>query len=265
MPGLRPAAAQPRPPAIFTIPEFVATAVGFKALDETGPDWPGSDEVYAVFSDLDPNHLDHQTATFGDVDSGETRTFAATDNCIAPEPRCDHGLPAIHFQLSMWESDGGFLHGDLPGAHEVLRIGAATFDDLIGRADVSLSAAQLLAALPTVGASAEYTIKPTGGAGSYQLTYRITRVQNGLRRPDIGPAVEVGISLEASAGGNGKVALTWSGTSATSVDVYRDGVKIMTVANNGMFGDHTTPGTHSYRVCNAATTTCSADVSVAVT
>lgn len=34
------------------IPQFVAEAVSFKANDETGYDWAGSDEVYAVFSDL---------------------------------------------------------------------------------------------------------------------------------------------------------------------------------------------------------------------
>ena len=36
---------------VFRDRQFVATAVKFKARNETGPDWPGSDEVYGVFSD----------------------------------------------------------------------------------------------------------------------------------------------------------------------------------------------------------------------
>ena len=54
------------------IPQFVAEALSFKAIDELGYDWRGSDEVYAVFSDLNPNLSDLVTSTFGDVDTGDT-------------------------------------------------------------------------------------------------------------------------------------------------------------------------------------------------
>src|SRR5262245_3762860 len=53
------------------VPQFVAQAVRFKAIDEEGYDWPGSDEVRAVFSDLNPNLLDLVTKKFEDVDAGE--------------------------------------------------------------------------------------------------------------------------------------------------------------------------------------------------
>jgi hypothetical protein len=36
---------------IILIPQFTAEAVSFRAIDESGYDWAGSDEVYAVFSD----------------------------------------------------------------------------------------------------------------------------------------------------------------------------------------------------------------------
>lgn len=54
--------------------------------------------------------------------------------------------------------------------------------------------------------------------------------------------------------------LTWSGTSAGSVDVYRDGALIATVANSGSYPDNTGQkgsGSYTYQVCDAGTGTCS--------
>jgi subtilisin family serine protease len=60
--------------------------------------------------------------------------------------------------------------------------------------------------------------------------------------------------------------LLWSGaTSASSIDVFRDGTKVATVPNNGAYTHATTErggGSHSYRVCAAGTSTCSPDVTV---
>jgi hypothetical protein len=39
--------AQPKPP-LKTQPRFKVEAVGVKALDESGPDWLGSDKIYAI-------------------------------------------------------------------------------------------------------------------------------------------------------------------------------------------------------------------------
>src|SRR6185295_371779 len=140
-------------PAALRSPQFVTTAVRFKALDETGWDWTGSDEVYAVFSDLDPTHGDLTTSTFGDVDSGESRDFPPTEQCIAPRPRCDRGLPSIHFKLALWERDklpGVFVHGELTGVHNHLENGLEDSDDLIGNAEVTKPTEELLSELPTV-------------------------------------------------------------------------------------------------------------------
>jgi hypothetical protein len=92
---------------IILIPQFVAEAMSFKAIDESGVDWAGSDEVYAVFSDLNPNLRDPFTSTYGDVDTGETRTFGPDERCIAPRSKCDHGVSEIlHFEVAFWEEDG---------------------------------------------------------------------------------------------------------------------------------------------------------------
>jgi extracellular elastinolytic metalloproteinase len=63
-----------------------------------------------------------------------------------------------------------------------------------------------------------------------------------------------------------RVELTWSGSSATSVDVYRNNSRITTTANDGVHVDtglsRNATGTFTYKVCNAGTTTCSNNSSV---
>jgi hypothetical protein len=59
--------------------------------------------------------------------------------------------------------------------------------------------------------------------------------------------------------------LTWSGATATSVDVYRDGAKIATTANSGAYTDGPLGvggGSATYQVCEAGTSTCSNQVTV---
>ena len=125
----------------------------------------------------------------------------------------------------------------------------------------------MLADLPAVGMSKEYSVRPAGGDGSYELTYKVTRLANALNIPPIGPPVTLfSISLQAMAVSGRMVHLTWSGASTASVDIYRDGGKVATTVNDG---DHTTPsipaGMYQYRICELnSTTACSPDVSVTV-
>jgi extracellular elastinolytic metalloproteinase len=60
-----------------------------------------------------------------------------------------------------------------------------------------------------------------------------------------------------------RVDLTWSGSSAANVDVYRNGTRITTTANDGAHTDTSlsknASGAFTYRVCNAGTTNCSND------
>jgi hypothetical protein len=191
------------------IPQFVAEAVSFKAIDESGYDRAGSDEVYAVFSDLNPNLSDLVTKTFGDVDTGETRTFGPDERCIAPRPKCDYGVSeSLHFEVSFWERDDWpyeLCYGDAPGIHYTLRHGSCPDDDLIGRGEVLMSREQLLAALPRVGDSVEHKLILGGPCGpwdgicgtgflsptgpEYELIYRITRLPDVERPMVIAPPV----------------------------------------------------------------------------
>ncbi len=59
--------------------------------------------------------------------------------------------------------------------------------------------------------------------------------------------------------------LTWSGATATHVDVHRNGVVITTTANDGAYTDNIGQkggGSHTYKVCEAGTTTCSNEATV---
>jgi PKD repeat protein len=59
--------------------------------------------------------------------------------------------------------------------------------------------------------------------------------------------------------------LTWSGATSVTLDVYRDGALIATVANTGAWTHSTSDrggGSHTYRVCEAGTGTCSNAVTV---
>jgi hypothetical protein len=61
-------------------------------------------------------------------------------------------------------------------------------------------------------------------------------------------------------GGINTVRLTWSGATSSQVDIYRNGVLIVTTANDGTYVDSTGDtgrARYTYRVCEASTQTCS--------
>lgn len=75
------------------------------------------------------------------------------------------------------------------------------------------------------------------------------------------------LTLEVSTRANKKwnfASLTWSGASASSVDILRDGTTVATTSNNGSFTDQfaAQSGSFTYQVCNAGTTVCSPEVTV---
>jgi hypothetical protein len=76
------------------------------------------------------------------------------------------------------------------------------------------------------------------------------------------------ISLTASGykvKGLQKANLVWSGATSANVDVYRNGVKITTTANDGAHIDNINKkgaGSYTYKVCEAGTATCSNQATV---
>jgi Kelch motif len=66
-------------------------------------------------------------------------------------------------------------------------------------------------------------------------------------------------------GGINTVRLTWSGATSANVDIYRNGVVIVTTANDGLYIDSTGDtgrAQYTYKVCEAGTMTCSNEVTV---
>ena len=135
-------------------PRYAVSVVSFRALDESGYDWSGSDEVFGIFAST----RGHPTATsvHGDVDSGDLVDFTALERCLAPQRIISGQVPAggtlvapddtwecdsrgasapIGLNLELWEDDGcpkvfpyscfdGYAGGIIDSA-----------DDLIGRVE----------------------------------------------------------------------------------------------------------------------------------
>lgn len=278
--GIVPAPAQPGREVdggrvvVITVPQFVVEAVGFRAVDETGIDWPGSDEVHWVFAGWDPFD-ERATTVYGDVDSGDKRNFRAVDRCIAPQPDCSRGSSTVRFAVAAWEKDPNVGFAGLFGlqkprrynSHDMYDSGISIGDDFIGRIDIGFSRQQLLGTLATVGDVVEREIRPVGGAGSYRLTYRIRRLANIRREVVIAPPRRPeGIALQAAinAPPPGRINLTWTGATAATVDVLRGAALVATTPNDGQYDDRVQGGTYQYRICNAGTTSCSNVASVTV-
>jgi hypothetical protein len=262
----------------FTTPQFVVQALWFKANDETGWYWTGSDEVYAIFSDMDPTHTDRTTSEYDDVDEGDTVNFKATDSCMAPQPNCDRGMADLNVRFSFWEADWAaplyFSYcnkPDSPGIRWRLQFGICIDDDFIGSGEIIYSRAELVAMLPAVGNSREFTAVMDKDAGKYRFRYRITRIANAERSivihlPDIVVTPAISLQVMIVTVTEKRIQLTWSGATGANVDIYRNGVKALTTPNDGI---ELTPlevtGTYQYRLCEFnSTTACSPDVTLVV-
>jgi hypothetical protein len=150
-------------------PRYTVELVGFRALDESGYDWNGSDEVFGLFSATGGYSV--RTVTQGDVDTGTGRVFGRQERCLtrqrvlaggpdrgwlmAPDGtrwECDpRGVPApIGLLLELLEDDNcnPFFPSCFNSYSPQFRDPA---DDLIGRATPTFSASELASRLPHVG------------------------------------------------------------------------------------------------------------------
>lgn len=261
----------------FTSPQFVVHALWFKANDETGWAWTGSDEVYAIFSDMDPTHYDRATSIYENVDEGDLVSFKSADQCMAAQPNCDRGTPSLNVAFSFWERDSlglglEFCPGDFQGSHTRLQEGKCTSDDFIGSGSIVYSQDELVAMLPAVGDTREVTYVMDKDAGKYRFRYRITRLENVERSivihfpPDLGTPPAITLQAFAIILPPGRaVRLLWSGATGANVDINRDGTVVTTTPNDGMHNDPVPNGAYQYRVCNqGSTTACSPQVQVVV-
>lgn len=175
-------------------------ALRFKARDETGIDWLGSDEVMVETTDAKGWTVSDE---IGNIDSGDTHKFDPAKSCIvAVRPGvvvlgkssvCDEaGEPApLGFSVEFWEKDVhwfGFCNvlGPGPGQHGGPHCANEKFDDFIGWARLDFPAPDLEAVLPNVGDERVETVvlSPCRGDSvcggwdfpDYSFTYRVTRL-----------------------------------------------------------------------------------------
>ncbi|MFO1141939.1 MAG: hypothetical protein U1E59_06015 [Amaricoccus sp.] len=185
-------------------PRYKVEAVRFKARDETGIDWLGSDEVAVETADAkgftDSNEI-------GGIDSGDTHEFDPNVSCIigvrpglvtlGEDSVCDRaGEPGpFSFTVELWEKDEApFSFGACipappgPGHHNgAVCANDGLGDDFIGRRELFFPAPELAATLPNVGDSFTETVvlSPCGEGvdtcggwdlPDYSFTYRTTRL-----------------------------------------------------------------------------------------
>lgn len=189
------------PPATLTQPDrpgrseprFQVIPYALHAYDETGPDWPGSDEIYVIFSDAQTNSR-VRTPIFSDFDTHETKRFAQAQACVTPIGRslagadgsaqaweCREGgvRAPLSFSFEIYEDDGDLTPEETSPYGECAPPRGpppqpTCEDDLVGRADITFTLEQLLAALPRPGAERAYT----RAVDNYEFSYRIVRLND---------------------------------------------------------------------------------------
>lgn len=108
--------------------------------------------------------------------------------------------------------------------------------------------------------------------GSHTVSATATDTAGQTANDSVGVTVDnsadEGFSLTATGykvRGLQKADLEWSGATSTDVDVHRDGALIATTANDGFYTDNIDqrgPGSYTYQVCEAGTSTCSNEATV---
>lgn len=187
-------------------PRYKVSAAQFKAIDESGADWTGSDEAYWVFSSVSTTGTAATRATqvYGSMDTGDTQSFGLADQCVWG---CGQsGAPApfgIGLSVQLWEQDLGDIDQiwhdtadffqeagpvleDIPIADWVGKASTAVGkglnfilnwaeDDLLGTNTYAFSAEGLASALPNRGSFVDTRIYENGDA-KYSLTMYVSRV-----------------------------------------------------------------------------------------
>jgi hypothetical protein len=137
------------PPHTYTI-----KATSFRCNDETGADFLGSDEPYWIFGAVGGGiPITTRSQIFGDVDTGESRNFAADQGCIWGQDCSAQALPEgeIGVLVQLWEHDEG-------NPEKVRAAVAAAFAAAAGILTASGVAAWIGAVVAGVGAVVQFLL-----------------------------------------------------------------------------------------------------------
>jgi subtilisin family serine protease len=167
--------------------------------------------------------------------------------------------------INIGTSDFGFMSGTSMATPAVSGIAALVWSQHNACTGSEIRAALKATALDA-GASGKddyfgYGIVQAAAADAYLSS---NGCAGGVTPPPTGGDITLSLNGYKSKGVN-NVDLSFSGLSSANVDVFRDNNKITTTANNGSFTDSIASkggGTYTYKVCEASTSTCSAEKSV---
>lgn len=177
-------------------PRFIVEAVSFKAIDESGPDYPfSSDEVFAAFGR--DGRFGPATSTFDDIDTDEGRNFAREQSCILPAIDPDgarNGAWAcapegaqgpLRFAIALYDEDrnydaligGGIGFCVSPGPDNDLNTCVQNHHTELFNHQFTYETAQILSRLdPACRCFTETASQSHGDDTRYEVTFRITRV-----------------------------------------------------------------------------------------
>ncbi len=190
------------PPRTITQPRFTIEAIGFTAIDESGYDLMGSDEIVAVWNSH--HGVGAVSRYFEDVDSGDYVAFHHLQSCIAPISattvrdasfyrntgwgcKPEGAAAPLNFEVELAETDFGGYTFCPPqrGVRAVVPTCKST--DFIGDYEQTWTEDELVAMLPSPGNSKHITMRLNDcGCGvvghgvpslpDYDFHIRITRV-----------------------------------------------------------------------------------------
>jgi hypothetical protein len=194
-------------------PRFIVEAIEFKAVDETGPNNPGSDEIFAVFDN--PQHT-VVTGVYGNVDTDDVVAFPASQNCIWPAVDLDvsrnqrwqcnaqGGSGPVSFGITLYEIDPDY--DNIIPAGFCITLGSTDLgaprarncdtnhSDIAFRADFTFGVSDILAHLDQScrcwTQTARYRETDWRGDLEYQVTFRITRVDDSGEPPAVDLSVD---------------------------------------------------------------------------
>ncbi len=183
--------------------QYLVEVLAIEALDETGPDFPGSNEVYGVFSTtygptavtINPIY----TKVLGNVDAGDRRVLSSDQRCLGPYRfshevsdndvvegykgerwTCIDTAAPLVVEFKLWESDIDLpepwtwfpVEFDVSGIDPLAKLDDD--DDLIGHDTITFTPGGLARDLPRVGASETYT-RTLSQSGRFNVTFKVTR------------------------------------------------------------------------------------------
>lgn len=159
-----------------TPPRYIVRATTLYANNETGPDWPGSDEIYAEFELRTPDRLGGdafyaRTTTFQNFDTGETKRFRQGENCLTSAV-VPPGARWTNSRARFWDCHP---NGDRINLTFVVRLYEEDpgDDNMLGEREIRWTPAELDALNLGVGQKHPEHIR----IGGYTLNWEIERVR----------------------------------------------------------------------------------------